>query len=136
MQLNQSIDIEEMEDALKQGIYGLASQLPMMAQSGMDPTQALLQIAEIVKDRKKGKAMYEAVLAALQPPEPETPAGPALPGAETLGGAGGGPESTEGLSPAQMQGGGAGDLMMMLSGLTSRGQPNLQANVSRRLSAQ
>jgi len=129
--LNQSIDIEEMEDALKQGVYGAASQISMMAQSGMDPTQLLLQIAQIVKDRKKGKAMYEAVLEALQPPE--QPAGPALPGAETLGGAGGDPGVDGG--PLAMEEGAAPSLQMMLAGLTGSGQPNLAATVSRRLPA-
>lgn len=137
VQLNQSIDIEEMEDALKQGLYGLASNLPAMAQQGMDPSQALQQIAQIVSDRKKGKAMYEAVLDALTPePQPEAPVDPLAEAmaAGGLGGAGGG--SPEGLGPAQMMGGGSGDIAMLLAGLTSKGQPNLQANVSRRLSAQ
>jgi hypothetical protein len=139
VQLNQSIDIEEMEDALKQGLYGLASNLPAMMQQGMDPSQALQQIAQIVKDRKGGKAMYEAVLDALTPePQPEAPVDPlaqAL-GAGGLGGAGGGAPSPEGLGPAQMMGGGSGDLAMLMAGLTSSGGANLQANVSRRLSAQ
>lgn len=137
VQLNQSIDIEEMEDALKQGVYGAASQIAVMAQQGMDPTQMLQQIAKMVDARKKGKAMYEAVLEAMTPePQPETPVDPAAEAmaAAGLGGAGGG--NPEGLGPAQMQGGGSGDLMMMLAGLTSGGQANLQSNVSRRLSAQ
>lgn len=138
VQLNQSIDIEEMEDALKQGLYGLASQLPLMAQQGMDPSQMLQQIARIVDGRKKGKAMYEVVLEAFTPePQPETPLDPAAEAMAAAGlGGGGGEANPEGLGPAQMQGGGSGDLMMMLAGLTGGGNANLQANVSRRLSAQ
>lgn len=138
VQLNQSIDIEEMEDALKQGLYGLASQLPLMAQQGMDPSQMLQQIARIVDGRKKGKAMYEVVLEAFTPePQPETPLDPAAEAMAAAGlGGGGGEANPEGLGPQQMQGGGSGDLQMLLAGLTSSGQANLQANVSRRLSAQ
>lgn len=141
VQLNQSIDIEELEDALKAGLNGLASQLPMMAQQGMDPTQPLLQIAQVVKDRKRGKAMYEAVLDALTPEPPEEAEAGMDPMAEALAAAGLPPEAAGGMGggmsdptagPLQ-SGAGSPDLQMLFAGLSSAGQPNLQAGVSRRM---
>jgi hypothetical protein len=143
-QLQAQVDIEQVEDALKQGIFAMLSSAGIMAQQGMDPTMVLAQAASIIQMREKGIPMHEAVLKAFQPePAPPTPAAPpGAPGAEE-GGAGvpfgmnpntGAPG---GFAPgqAQMGPGGAPDMMSMLASLTAGGKPSLSTSVKRAVPA-
>ncbi|WP_162794112.1 hypothetical protein [Streptomyces paludis] len=145
-QLQAQVDIEQVTDALKQGIFAMLSSAGIMAQQGMDPTQVLAQAASIIEMREKGASMHEAILKAFQPePQPEAEADPM---AALMGGgpdAGGGPlpgmdpstGAPGGVAPGQagMGQGGAPDLMSMLAGLTSGGRPSMSTSVKRQVPA-
>jgi hypothetical protein len=148
----QRVDIEEMRDALKQAVAGYAQAIPVLAQNGQDPGDILKRLADIIVGRQRGRSIEEVVQEAFAPEEMPEPAGVEVPGADAAGMVG----SPEGAPPAGDGGGGAGlsdsglmrgvapgqagmaaggrpDLQMLLAGIGSSGQANLQANVSRRL---
>ena len=145
---SQRIDIEEMRDALKQAVAGYAQAIPVLAQAGEDPGQILSRLSAIILGRQNGEPI-EKVISEAFAPEPQ----PAMPGVEEPGAAmspGDTPPGTgfgddlegvneqgrlRGVAPGQagMTPGGSPDVQQMLAGLTSRGEPNLAANVRRRL---
>ena len=148
----QRVDIEEMRDALKQAVAGYAQAIPVLAQAGQDPGEILSRLSEIILGRQKGRSIEDVVSQAFAPEEMPEPLGvesPGEAGEEMMGAPGEAPpdgsgENLEGLSssglmrgvaPGQagMAAGGRPDLQMLLAGLGSGGQANLQANVSRRL---
>lgn len=142
---SQRIEVEDLRDSLIQSMAGYATTVPMMAQAGMDPAEAVNRIASVIKGRQKGKALEDVVSEAFAPPEPPPgadpmmggapggmPAGPGgMPGAP----GGGGPFSTAAPGQAQMGPGGAPDLMTMLAGLNSGGGPTTNVNVKRAMPA-
>lgn len=137
-QLQRRIDTEQIEDALKQGVFQDLAMAPAMAQQMQDPQfayKAFQRAAALVKLRNKGKTITDAVLEAYEPePEPEPTQQEQL--AQAFGvppeatGAAASPEAH-----AQLGQGGSPDLQMMLAGLTQGGEPNLSAAVSRRMPA-
>jgi hypothetical protein len=142
LQTLQRVDIEKLDDALKQGIYSMLTSMGVMIQQGQDPTQILQTVAKIITAREKGTPLHEAVLSAFK--QPAAQAGPQSsqgPGSEQPSGPGGGSLQQAlmggnplqpGTAPGQMAPGGRPDLMQMLSGLSPGGQPNLQANLQSR----
>lgn len=144
------IEVEELRSALLQSIAALAQSIPVLAQSGMDPSEILTQLGQVIKARQKGKALEDAVAQAFAPPEPPPGAqaggAPQDPLAALLGGGGppggGGGLSPDGLPPgiatgqATMGPGGRPDLLTMLSGLNAgSGNPTSTVNVKRALPA-
>jgi hypothetical protein len=136
------IDVEETRDALKQGFNGLAAAIPQLAAGGQDPTTIIAKIAAVVSARQKGKQIEDAVSEVFAPePPPASADASAPPGAGAPAGAPGAGGVTEPLVPGMQRGqeamgaGGSPDLQMLLAGLTSGGNANLQANISRRLPA-
>jgi hypothetical protein len=139
----QMVDIEEMRDALKTAVAGYAQSIPVMAQQGQDPGEILERVAEIISGREKGKPIESVITEAFAPEEP--PPGEGVPGMDGIDPAAqGGPPGAgginsdgtmRGVAPGQqgMGPGGRPDLSMLLAGLSSSGEPNMQANVSRRL---
>lgn len=153
-QMQAQIDIEQVEDALKQGMFSLLSSAGIMAQQGMDPTETLRKAASIIGMREKGMPMHEAILRAFAEPDESArkvggaaaTAGAGAPGPAGAGGQpGGGGQplpgenattgSPQGFAPGQAQlgPGGRPDLMTMLAGLSQNGQPNLRTAVQRRV---
>lgn len=141
LQTLQRVDVEKLEDALKQGIFSMLTSMGVMVQQGQDPTQLLTGVAKIIDARQKGKTLTESVLASFK--QPATQQGPQAqqPGNESPSGPGGGDLQQAlmggnplqpGTAPGQMAPGGRPDLMNMLAGLTGGGQPNLQANLQSR----
>lgn len=136
----QRIEIEDLRDSLVQSMAGYASTIPLMAQGGMNPAEAVNRIAAVIKGRQKGKTLEDVVAEAFAPPEPP-PGAPPMPGSEpALGGApgmpgGGGPFSSPAPGQAQMGPGGAPDLLTMLAGLNSGGGPTTNVNVKRAIPA-
>lgn len=139
-QLQTQVDIEQVEDALKQGVFSMLASIGIMAQQGMDPTEVLRKAAQIVTLREKGNAMHDAILTAFEPkPAPAgAPPGPGGPG---------GPGAPPGVNPATgapmgvapghagMGMGGKPDLQTLLAGLTGGGKPTLSASVKRSVPA-
>jgi len=149
-QMQAQIDIEQVEDALKQGIFGLLSSAGIMVQQGGDPTDVLRKAASIIGMREKGTPMHEAILKAFADP---AAAAQEAGGAAASAGGGPGPAgpggggapsginpvtgSPSGFAPGQAQAGPGGkpDIMSLLAGLGSSGQPNLRTSVLRRTPA-
>lgn len=136
----QRIEIEDLRDSLVQSMAGYAQTVPLMAQGGMDPGEAVGRIAAVIKGRQKGKALEDVVSEAFAPPEPP-PGSPLMPGSEpAMGGApgmpgGGGPFSEPAPGQMQMGPGGRPDLLTMLAGLNSGGGPTTNVNVKRAMPA-
>jgi len=134
--LQRRVDIEQMTDAMKQGVFALLANAPMMGEQGIDPLKTLQRAAQIIKDRENGKAFHEAVLEAFTPePAPEGAADPAAALMQQLMGGGGGGNPQQPGDTSWMGAGAAPDVSMVLAGLTPGGNANLQANVSRRIPA-
>jgi hypothetical protein len=131
------IDIETMRNSLMQGMSALAQSLPGMVQNGMDPTQIVKALAEIVRGKQKGKQI-EDVIAEVFAPEPPPPAPGSEPAAASdsaaaPGGAGGGnPLGNPSLTPGSQSLGpnDRPDLATFFAGLSSAGNPVLQGGVS------
>jgi hypothetical protein len=133
------VDMEETREAIKQGVFAYVQSIPAMAQQGMDPSEAVQKLTQIVKGLQKGKPIEEVVSEAFAPQQPPPP--PADLGNNALAGAGEGAAGglTEsglmrGVSPGQagMAPGGRPDLNVMLAGLTGSGQPTMSAFTARR----
>jgi hypothetical protein len=131
-QLQRRIDVEQINDALKQGVFSLLANVLMLGQQGIDPLQTLQRAAQIIKDRVIGKPFHEAVLEAFTPEEQPAAGDPLAQMMQQLGG--GGPTQQPG-DTSWMGAGAAPDVSMVLAGLTPGGNANLQANVSRRIPA-
>jgi hypothetical protein len=147
-QEQRDLDVQEGEDALKQGLYSFAQALAPMAAQGMDPTVPIRALASVIQARAKGTPLAQAVTEAFAPPDaapgaPGAPPGPEDPAAAGAAGPGGslpgiGPSGLPaGVAPGQAaQGpGGLPSVQDIIAGLSSSGQPNLQASVRRRTPA-
>jgi hypothetical protein len=138
------VDVEEMREAIKQGMYGYVQAIPALAQQGLaDPAEPLMRAAAIVQGLQKGESIEDVVTQVFAPPPPSpeasapgglSPAG----GPESMApGPGGGPGGPGGgLTPsgrlegvpsgqAGMAPGGRPDLAVMLAGLTGQGAPQM-----------
>jgi len=159
----EKVDNEELDDALKQGIAGLAGAVPQLVLAGQDPMDLIVKLADIGKQREKGLSLRDAVLKAFTPKTPppgsvppgaadqQQPPGGAGPGMQAPGGgappgpgqAPGGPPGGPGGgglppgagAPGQASPGQAGgpDVMQMLASLSGGGSPTLGARVSRKV---
>lgn len=126
-QEEQRIEVEDLREGLLASIMAYSQTIPMMAQQGQDPTEAVMRISEIIRGRQKGKSLEEVVSQAFAPKEqPEMPPGV---GAEGMGAPGGGMGGAP--SPGMGEGGAPPDLMTLLSGLSGSGQPQVSASTKR-----
>ena len=150
-QVMQQIDTEELDDALKQGLFSMLGGLGAMAAQGADPLTILQQAATVIKEREKGTPLADAMLKAFQPPPtppdaasgqpgaapqqgppgapPQGAQGPAGPGAGAA--PGGAPPGA--LPPMGGQGAGGNSIMQLLAGLSANGSPNMSANMKRQI---
>lgn len=143
----QKIAVEQSRQSIILAFSALSQSIPQMAASGMDPTPVIRQQAMFISLMQKGKTIEDAALEAMAPPKP--PPGASSPDSATSdasapGGAQpGGPGGPAGfndqtglpgtIKPDQATEGqnGRPDLQQFFAGLSSSGQPNLQAGVSR-----
>lgn len=141
-----AVDVQQLEDSLKQGLSAFLQAMGPMVMQGGDPRQLLTAAATVIDARQKGKALSEAILEAFPEPEPQpAEAGPALPGA----GPGATPMATAGGELPQgldegglMEGvpygqageppGGMPTVQSLLARLRGQGAPVMEASVSRR----
>lgn len=127
VQMQNQIDQEQFEDALKAGIQGAMQAIPQMALQGMDPIDPLTKMAKVIELREKGKPVHEAVLEAFTPPKaPEAPLGAEQqqPGPMGQGAPQGAPQ---GLPRPQQ----SNDVMQMLASLKSGGQASMNVRTRR-----
>ena len=110
----EKIEIEKMRDALVGSLASMAQAIPQMAMQGQDPSALVRKMSEVIKARKAGKSIEEAIEEVFEPENP--PAGaeeqseqpvPAAPGSAPAGGA-----------PAPQ---GRPDLQSILSTMTGEG---------------
>jgi hypothetical protein len=139
------VDTEELNDALKQGLFSMLGALGVMAQQGADPQDLVRKAATVIKEREKGVPLADAVMKAFQPPPPPPGSGPPGASPDATQGPGGPPPAPGaapgggappsgppgGAQPPQGMGPNGQSVMQMIAGLTGGGQPNMTANVSR-----
>jgi hypothetical protein len=156
------LDVEELEEGLKQGFMAMMQGIgPMMAQ-GADVQQVLMAAATAIETRQKGKPLHVAIQEAMKPPEapPEEAQAAGPPGGDQAGGPaasspGGGPDDTgepnmgavgqpgsgirpsglpQGVAPGQagMGPGGMPGILSLISGMKN-GKANSEASVMRKL---
>ena len=131
VQMQQQVDNEQLEDALKAGIQGFMQSLPTMALQGQDPTQGLHQVATIIDARSKGMPIHQAALEAFAPKAQAAPQGAeqGAMGQPPMGGMAGAPGAPQG-PPGASQGGGM-DMQRLLAGLNSNGKATMTSQTRR-----
>ena len=138
-QEEERVEVEELRDTLLQAVASYANALPQMAMQGADPSKVINAIAQVIVGRQKGDPIEEIVARAFAPePQPQVSpeaaaAGAAPEGAPGQAPAGGAPQGqAPGMPPAQQAPQGASSLQNLLAGISSSGNPQLAASVSRR----
>ncbi len=126
----EKIEIEKMREALVGSLQQMTQAIPQMAMQGQDPSNLVRQIADVIKARKKGVSIEEAIEDVFKPENP--PAGaaesveqpvPSAPGEPPVGGAPSGPEGMP-LPPAKPE------LQTLLSTMTGSGAARSSAQIS------
>ena len=118
-QEQEKIEIEEMRNSLLGALGAYTQAIPQMATQGMDPSDIIMKISDVIKARQKGVAIEDAIEEIFRPEElppagatqvEQTSPAPAAP----VGGA---------VPPGAQQGG----LQSLLSSLTAGGQASASA---------
>lgn len=135
-QMQRNLDVEQTADSLKQGLFGLLSNLGAFAANQMDPLPVLRAAAEVIKGRQNGRELADVFLEAFSP---EVMAGPEAAAAAAEQGEPPADPAAAQLAPttpgqAQAGPGGAPDIQTLIAGLRG-GRPQLDASVSRRIPA-
>ena len=117
-QEQEKIEIEEMRNSLLGALGAYTQAIPQMATQGMDPSDIIVKISDVIKARQKGVAIEDAIETIFKPEElppagatqvEQTSPAPAAP--------------VGGLPPQGQQGG----LQSLLSSLTAGGQASASA---------
>jgi len=130
----QKLDVEDLRQTLRQAVSVYAQSIPMLAQNGQDPSEVLGKIALIIEGRLRNKPIEELVVSAFAPPKMPDVGVDNTVEANTPSEAPGMVPPTSGL-PQGMPPAPAGappDMATLLAGLSSNGNANLSANISRR----
>lgn len=144
--VQKAVDIEELTDAAKQGIFAYVQSIGVMAQNGMDPSEPLRKLAMLVDGIERGKSI-PALLPIVFAPPPAPPAAPGAVGPDGQPAPGGGGDGSmppfgeqangllQGVAPGQAgQGpGGRPSVQDLLAGMSAAGKPNLSASVRSRI---
>lgn len=117
-QEQEKIEIEEMRNSLLGALGAYTQAIPQMATQGMDPSDIIVKISDVIKARQKGVAIEDAIEEIFKPEE--------LPpaGASQVEQTSPAPAAPVGGIPPQPQ---AGGLQSLLSSLTSGGQASASA---------
>ncbi len=117
-QEQEKIEIEEMRNSLLGALGAYTQAIPQMATQGMDPSDIIVKISDVIKARQKGVAIEDAIEEIFRPEElPPT-------GASEVEQTSPAPAAPVGGIPQQQQGGG---LQSLLSSLTAGGQASASA---------
>ena len=118
-QEQEKIEIEEMRNSLLGALGAYTQAIPQMATQGMDPSDIIVKISDVIKARQKGVAIEDAIEEIFKPEElPPTGA----PQVEQTSPA---PAAPVGGIPSEPQQGGG--LQSLLSSLTAGGQASASA---------
>jgi hypothetical protein len=117
-QEQEKIEIEEMRNSLLGALGAYTQAIPQMATQGMDPSDIIVKISDVIKARQKGVAIEDAIEEIFKPEE-LPPAG--APQVEQTSPAPAAPVG--GIPSPQPQGG----LQSLLSSLTAGGQASASA---------
>lgn len=130
-----AVDQELMEDGLLQGFASYLQAMGPMAMQGQDPAAILTSAAKAIELRTKGKPLHEAILEAMERPEPpaapegapQAPGGEMPPGVQDNG-------RLQGVAPGQagMPPGGMPAISSLMAELRGSGQPRMSATVMRK----
>lgn len=133
VQMQQQVDSEDFEDALKAGTQMLMQQIGALALQGQDPTELLTKLAKVIQLREAGKPVHESVLEAFKPQE--APQQPQMmpPGVPGQGAPQGPPGAPMGAVMAGPGGQAPGDMMQLLASLKSGGAPTMTARTRRNI---
>ena len=119
-QEQEKIEVEEMRNSLLGSLNALTQAIPQMATQGMDPSDIITKIANVIKARQRGVAVEDAIGEVFKPEELPPAGAPQVEQPSPAPTA-----SVGGLPPmAAPQGGG---LQSLLSSLTSGGKANASA---------
>ena len=119
-QEQEKIEVEEMRNSLLGSLNALTQAIPSMATQGMDPSNIITKIANVIKARQRGVAVEDAIGEVFKPEELPPAGAPQVEQPSPAPTA-----SVGGLPPmAAPQGGG---LQSLLSSLTSGGKANASA---------
>lgn len=131
--VNERLDREAIEAALRAGIQSMLSNVGMMASTGQDPTALLTKAAALVDQREKGKSLAEAMLDVFKVEEqPQADPFSQAQEAMTPGTPPGMEEPPQVQTPGQP---GGGRLMQMLASLSSSGQPSMSTRIAQQTTA-
>ena len=129
----EKIETEDLRSSLMGALQAYTQAIPQMAAQGQDPTVIVTRIAEVIKQRQKGRTLEDVIQDVFAPENPpagaaqsveQSPVSPSAPGAP----AGGPPESEIGQGEPQMSGAGMTtprpELQSLLSSLNVSGKGN------------
>ena len=131
VQMQQQVDSEDFEDALKAGTQMLMQGIGNLAMQGQDPSELLTKLAKVIQLREGGKPVHESVLEAFKPkeqPQMGQQMAPGIPGQGASQGAPGGLPGVPGGAPGGQP---PGDMMQLLASLKSGGAPSMTARTKR-----
>jgi len=133
VQMQQQVDNEEFEDAMKAGVQQMMQSVGALALQGQDPQELLAKLAKVMDLREKGRPVHEAVLAAFKPPEAPQGAGQPAPGQPPQGAPQGPPGAPPGPGGGMPPGAGGAppDMMQLLTSLRSGGQAQMNVRTRR-----
>jgi len=118
-----AIDIEEMRDSMKASIASLSNAIPQMVMQGQNPLDVIEKISLVIKQRKKGVSLEDAVAKAFEPEKPE-PNEPPEQGEQQSQG-----EPPMGM-PQQQQ---PRSMQELLAGINGSGNATLSGRVTRQI---
>ena len=76
----EQIDIQKMRDNLNASMQAMAQAVPQIATQGGDPSDIVMKMAQVIKERQKGTSIEDAVEKIFTPPAPPEVAPQAAPG--------------------------------------------------------
>jgi hypothetical protein len=134
----EKIEVESMRQSLLSSLTAYTQAIPAMATQGGDAGDVVRKIAAVIKARQKGVALEDAIEEAFPSAEQVPPAGAApsmveQPSPAPLGAPVGGalPEETAPATPLA-PGGGAPDILSLLSSISGAGEANASVRTIRR----
>lgn len=120
-----AIDIEEMRDSMKASIAALSNAIPQMVMQGQNPMDVIEKISTVIRQRKRGVSLEDAVAKAFEPEKPTETDTPPEQGEQPSAP----PEQGMGM-PQQQQ---PRSMQELLAGISGSGNATLSGRVTRQI---